>query len=266
MSTLSGHLIIKNGIKYDYSFIESCESVLPICDEFIVIEGSGDDGTYEALLEWQQKNDKVKIFRADWSKFHYEVLADMTNIAIEKCSCKYHLQIQADECLHEKYHDRIRAILADDFDYVNFGVYHFFGNFNQIYAPGVFYDSFIRMGKRSLYPKLRSVGDAMSLGMPENDSAKFKSKRMMDVKFHHYGYVRKPKALIEKQADVTRWWGYQGYADLDPFLKHGLENGKIDWLEKQPQSNLLPYTDTHPAVLEKWISDRSYLVQEGIVE
>lgn len=260
---ISGHMIIKNGIKFDYPFREACLSILPICEEFIFIEGQGEDGTYEALLELQKQHPKIQVYREEWVKEHYSVLSDLTNKAIERCTQPFHFQIQADECVHEQYLGKIKAMCnRDDFDFAFFGVYHFFSNFDTIYQPGVFYDRFIRVARRSLYPDICSFSDAMSLGCPSTDCKRFREVSHDRIKVHHYGYVRKPKELIEKQKQMTKWWGYQ---ELDPYLQHGDENGKIDWMEKFRPEQLRPFPDTHPAAIQGWINERSELVKSGVV-
>jgi len=261
MNTLSGHMIIKNGVRFDYPFMEGIKSVLPICDEFIVVTG-GNDGTYEALVELQKSHPKIKIFRENWDKEHFIILSEMTNKAIEKCSGVYHFQIQADECVHERYLPMIQKLCTQEFDFAGFGVYHFYSNFDTIYMPGVFYDSFSRIGRRSIYPQLRSYSDAMSLGCPDFDSNKLRYKDARDIKIYHYGFVRKPKFLIEKQKQMTRWWGYQ---ELDTYLEHGEQKGKIDWLEKHTPDKLQKFPEEHPAVLKEWIAERSAMVREGTV-
>lgn len=261
--TLSGHMIIKNGVKYDYPFVEACLSALPMCDEFVVLEGYGDDGTYERLIELQKEHAKIRIIREKWDKFHYEVMADMTNKCIEECKCDYHFQIQADEGLSEHYHHKIRRAIERGADYYTMGVLHFFGSFDKVYKPGVFYDTFIRLARRNKYPTMRSCSDAMSLGCPDSNSAHLKHVNLTDVKVHHYGYVRKPKALIEKQADVTRWWGIQ---ELDPFLQAGLDRGHIVWEEKQTPDKIDHFHGNHPSSYRDWIAARKEIVESGRVE
>ena len=261
--TISGHMIIKNGVKFDYPFVEACLSILPICDEFIFIEGNGEDGTYEKLLELQSSNPKIKIFRENWQKEHFSVLSELTNVAIERCKCNYHFQIQADECVHERFLPEIKKAANTNADYFIFGVKHFFSNFNTIYNPGVYYDSFIRFAKKKTYPKLRSYDDAMSLGCPDSDSACFKENQLTGIKVFHYGYVRKPKSLIEKQKQMTKWWGYQ---ELDQYLQDGEDAGQINWGQKFTPDKLRPFDDTHPLVIQKWIAERSDIVSSGIVK
>jgi glycosyltransferase involved in cell wall biosynthesis len=264
MSTLSGHMIVKNGIKYDYPFIESCLSILPICEEFVFVEGTGEDGTYEKLLELRQQYPKIKVIRQSWEKMHYTVLSDLTNVAIENCTSEYHFQIQADEVIHEKYLRQIKeAVVAHNFDYALLGVLHFYGSFRKVYKPGVFYDSFVRMGRRSAYPHLCSHGDAMSLGFPQADPYHYQSLDLRNVLVHHYGYVRKPSCLINKQDEAIKWWGIQ---ERDPLFEKGLERGNINWSDKHSDSALNSYTESHPSVLIDWIAERERMVEEGILE
>jgi len=262
---LSGHMIIRNGIKYDYPFIESCLSILPICDEFIFVDGYSDDGTYENLIEFQKNNKKIKVLQKEWKtdkKHGYQILSDLTNYAIENCSGNYHLQIQADEAYSNEYLPKIKElVLQNKYDYFLFGVYHIWSSFEKMYAPGVFYDSFIRLAKKSSYPALKSVDDAMSLG---NISGKSFSTIDVssEIKTHHYGYVRMPKALIEKQIDITKLWGIY---DLDGYLKKGIDNGKINWLDKHPVENVLPFEGKHPESMLEWIEKRREIVEKGII-
>ena len=42
-------MIIKNGIKNGYPFLESIRSIIDVADEFLISDGYSDDGTYEYL-------------------------------------------------------------------------------------------------------------------------------------------------------------------------------------------------------------------------
>ncbi len=264
MTTLSGHLIIKNGVKYDYPFIESIRSALPMCDEFVVVEGKSEDTTWDQLLKLQNEFPKIKLIQADWAKEHYSVLADMTNLAIEACTCDYHYQIQADEALHERFYRPIRQAIETGSDFFFFGCCHFFSNFDTIYKEGVFYDKYIRLAKRSIYPKMLSTGDAMGLGCPNYDSSLLTHQDLSDsVKVYHYGYVRKPKALIEKQDMFVKWWGIQ---ELDQYLENGRNRGQINWLEKHSPDRLEAFCGEHPKPMKKWIIERKQMVQTGEVK
>ncbi|RYF69682.1 MAG: glycosyltransferase family 2 protein, partial [Cytophagaceae bacterium] len=46
---ISGFSYIRNGFTYQYPFLEAIQSVLPLCDEFIIAVGDSTDGTREAI-------------------------------------------------------------------------------------------------------------------------------------------------------------------------------------------------------------------------
>ena len=47
---VSGLTIVKNGVKLRYPFLESIQSLLPVCDEFIAVIGDCEDDTRERIL------------------------------------------------------------------------------------------------------------------------------------------------------------------------------------------------------------------------
>ena len=55
---VSGFTFIRNAEKFDYPVVEAIKSILPICDEFIVMAGNSDDGTNELIKSIN--SDKIK--------------------------------------------------------------------------------------------------------------------------------------------------------------------------------------------------------------
>ena len=111
---VSGFTIVKNAVKFDYPVVEAITSVLPLCDEFIVNVGVCDDGTLELIQAIDSP--KIKIIQSDWDDTLREggkLLAVETNRAFDAVSADSHwaFYIQADEVLHEKYIDIIRAAM-----------------------------------------------------------------------------------------------------------------------------------------------------------
>ena len=81
---ISGFSFIRNGIRLHYPFIESIQSILPLCDEFIIAVGNSDDGTREAIQ--QLNNSKIKIIDTVWDESLRKggkILAMQTNIALD---------------------------------------------------------------------------------------------------------------------------------------------------------------------------------------
>ena len=56
---ISGFTFIRNGTILGYPFIESINSILPICDEFIIAVGPSEDNTLARLRKIKSK--KIKI-------------------------------------------------------------------------------------------------------------------------------------------------------------------------------------------------------------
>src|SRR3954467_2993440 len=61
---VSGFTFIRNAVKNDYPIVEAITSILPLCDEFIVMAGNSDDGTRE-LIE-AIGSPKIKIIDSVW--------------------------------------------------------------------------------------------------------------------------------------------------------------------------------------------------------
>ena len=59
-----GFTIIRNGVNYDYPVVESIQSILPICDHFIVAVGDSDDHTLQ--LVQSINSPKIQIVETVW--------------------------------------------------------------------------------------------------------------------------------------------------------------------------------------------------------
>src|SRR5438128_218023 len=99
---VSGFTIVRNAVKYDYPVVEAIRSILPVCDEMIVLIGNSEDET-EALIE-SINSPKVKIHHSTWDDSLREggrVLAVETDKAFKLINpaADWAFYIQADECL-----------------------------------------------------------------------------------------------------------------------------------------------------------------------
>jgi len=104
-------MVLKNVLKTGYPFVESIAASLPVCDEFLISEGYSTDGTFEVVEKISQLNKKVKVFRQEWPVTKkYSVIAEVTNTIRAKCSYDHIFSIQANEILHEKNIEFIRAL------------------------------------------------------------------------------------------------------------------------------------------------------------
>lgn len=255
---ISGVLTVRNGEKFDYPYIQSAESILPICDEFVFCEGHSEDDTMLYINELTIKHPgKIKVVHYDWSAKHYTDIPLSTNVGIEACTGDYYINLQADEAIHEKYLDTIVRALESGSDLYRTPILHFWSSYNKVYKPGVFYDEVYRIARRDKYPDIESIWDGMTLGNVRNSQPS--NIGNIDAKFLHYGYVRKPQALLEKAAHIFPWWGY----DLDPRFHDRSKGDTLNWEAFHPELELTGYLETHPAVMQKWIAEREKAVESG---
>jgi hypothetical protein len=61
---VTGFSFIRNGIIYDYPFIEAIQSILPLCDAFVVAVGNSDDETEAAVAAINPA--KIRIIPTVW--------------------------------------------------------------------------------------------------------------------------------------------------------------------------------------------------------
>jgi len=84
---VAGFTIIRNAIKFDYPVVEAINSILPICDEFIVAVGNSDDETLQLIKSINSP--KIKIIETVWDdslRQGGQVLAIETNKAFDAIS------------------------------------------------------------------------------------------------------------------------------------------------------------------------------------
>ena len=79
---VSGFSVIRNAVRYDYPFIESLRSLLPLVDELVLAVGDCDDGTIEALSHL--KSSKLRILHTVWDpeiRKGGQIISQQTNLA-----------------------------------------------------------------------------------------------------------------------------------------------------------------------------------------
>lgn len=98
---LSGCVFIKDTFKGAFCLFESMYQLLPLCDEFIVMDLGSTDGTLETLKEIENCNPKVQIIQYEFPFQDAAVFATLANQLVEMCNYPNVLYYQADEIWHE---------------------------------------------------------------------------------------------------------------------------------------------------------------------
>lgn len=139
---ITGFSFLKNAVLYEYPVVEAIQSILPICDEFVIAIGKCNDGSLELIKAMGEE--KIKIVETEWDDSLKEggrVLADETNKAFKHISkdTDWAFYIQADEIIHEKYLKVITEAMRQykdnpKVDGLLFKYLHFYGSFDYVGA------------------------------------------------------------------------------------------------------------------------------------
>ncbi len=259
MVKISGFSLIRNGIKFDYPFLESWRSLIPLVDEFILNVGVGDDETRaraHAFAE-QEGQGKVKIFESVWPLDDPEkrkaglILSEQTNLALDRCTHDWCIYLQADEVLHEADQGLIReaievAAKRPEIEAIVFEYRHFYGSFNVIQETRSSYRREMRIIKKS--SGARSVGDAQSFRKP--DQSKLHAL-LSKARIFHYGWVRTPEAMKEKTVFMDQL--YHGKSEQGAEPASG-----TNYLYKRFWG-LSEYRGTHPEVMDARIREKGWV-------
>jgi len=244
---VSGFSIIKNAIKYDYPILEAINSILPICDEFVIAVGKSDDDTLDFIKSINSP--KIKIIETIWDDSLREggrVLAVETDKAFHAISpdSDWAFYVQADEVFHEndlpaikeamlKYLDdnRIEGLL---FRHINF-----FGSYNYLAGSRKWQKNEVRVIRND--KNIASWKDAMSF---RKHGQKLKVKPV-DACIYHYGWVKNPGAMQAKVLDFNKLW------HNDEWIEKNVP--KVDEFDYSQIDTLIEFKGTHPEVIKKRI-------------
>lgn len=249
---VSGFTMVRNAIKYGYPIQEAILSVLPLCDEFIVLVGNSDDGT-RALIE-SIDDPRIKIHDSVWDDTLREggkVLAIETDKALGLVSRDAHwaIYIQADEVLHEHGFQALRDAMVkyrDDkrVEGLLLRYRHFYGSFDYVGDSRKWYRNEIRVVKNTT--GVHAFRDAQGFRM---------NNKLMRVKpvyafVHHYGWVRPPKTMQAKEEAFHRLWHNDAWVKKNVAVSEEFDYAKID--------SLSPFQGVHPAVMQERIAKHNW--------
>ena len=242
---VSGFTIVRNAVKYDYPVVESITSILPLCDEFIVCAGNSEDETMK-LIE-SINSPKIKLIHSIWDDGLREggkVLAVETNKAFDAVSADsdWAFYIQADEVVHEEYHQEIQTQMEKyksdlSVEGLLFNYTHFYGSYDFVGDARKWYRKEIRIIRND--KNIRSYRDAQGF---RKNNLKLKVKPI-EAQIYHYGWVKDPSHQQEKQKNFHKLWHSDEkvksiVAEADEF-----DYSTIDSLKK--------FEGTHPSVMNE---------------
>jgi len=239
---ISGFTIARNAIKFNYPIVESIQSILPICDEFIVNVGDSVDRTLELIQTI--KDPKIKIIQNNWDFSKGEiVLSEQTNIALSKCSGDWAFYLQSDEVVHEKDLSRLKKIMQkhlnnDSVDVLRFKWFHFFGSYYRYRIDSGWFQKEDRIIKNN--GQIQSYSGAFGF---ERKDKKPLTRLKTGCFIYHYGWVQPLDVMTQRRINAENI----GFTDLlEDERKQDYDYGDLD--------RFPVYFGTHPNVMNGLVS------------
>jgi hypothetical protein len=184
------------------------------------------------------------------------VLAVETNKALGATAAEadWLFYLQADEAVHEKYHEVILQAMEKykdnpRVDGLLFHYHHFYGSYRFIGNGRSWYSKEIRVIRNNKH--IRSYRDAQ--GFRFDNGRKLRVK-LIDAYIYHYGWVRSPVIMFRKQHDFQKHWvpgDKQGQAEQSK------ENRETEFDYSKIDSVTL-FEETHPSVMKELVSKEDW--------
>ena len=242
---VSGFTIARNVIKFNYPIFESIQSILPVCDEFIVNVGDSEDDTLNLIRSID--SDKIRIIQNVWDpSVGSEVLSVQTNLALRACTGDWAFYLQSDEVVHEDDLVELKCIMQEhlrdeEVDALRFRWLHFYGSYFRYRIDRGWYQKQDRIIRNN--GKAESCGDAF--GFRRKDGRPLKRKNT-NCFLYHYGWVHSNEIMAQRRLNAEKI-GFTTLMDQQ-------RQGPYDYGDL----NRFPvYFGTHPSVMREKIDQHS---------
>ena len=249
-SGITGITYAYNAIERDYCLEECIRSMLPICDEVIVVDCGSTDGTIELIDSIDPKVRRI-YHPFDLKSQGPRWLWKCINYARMQAKTPYILQLDADELIHEADYDVIREHIWTGRPCRAWRHNFWIDPQHELIEGRVVGTQVVRLAPQYYWlpsdephtPEPPVRVDAIPLAI---------TGRRLRV--FHYGFIRKLEAFVLKGKAMTE--GYMGKPDdrLDIFLTQG----KSAFGHFVQAKDVLDYTGTHPQLIHKWLIDRGH--------
>lgn len=245
---------IRNGVRLGYPFEESIRSALPLCDEFVIAVGDGEDDTLQRLEAMGEP--KLRLIPSQWNeacRTHGFVYGHQKMIAQFNCSGQWAFYLEGDEVLHEDDIGTIRAAVEHyhedrEVEGLVFDYLHFYGDAQHLHLPPATY----RRAARIIRNDLRSIApdglywavikDKTWYGSRNKRRTRYPRCAALNVPIYHYGNARDARYLLAKAAAANQYWEkdvfYSVYGNVDPRA-------------------IAPFTGRHPSVVRAWLAEHA---------
>ncbi len=154
---LSVCVFIRDTFKGAFCLFEGMAQLLPLCDEFIVMDLGSEDGTLQILQEIAIANSKVQLIAERvFPETDAGVFATLANELIERCKYDNVLYYQADEIWHEN----LVNLMRQEFEQGNFDLKFWRVQLRENFQKIKWFPHFVhRVGQKDSF---NFVGDGMN--------------------------------------------------------------------------------------------------------
>lgn len=251
---VSGFTFLRNAEELSFPFLQSIQSILPICDEFVVALGKSKDNTEQLILDLNSP--KIKIIHTEWNenmKAKGYTYGQQKMIAQFACTGEWLFYLEGDEIVHQDDLKHIKDTMLkykddDNVEALVFNYFHFYGNTKTYLNSPAWYKQAPRVIKASV--RSYAPDGLYWLVLDEqksNRKARYPKAKVLDAYMYHYGWVRPEEAMINKLEQVASCWGDDvapdpKYKDIDPFI-------------------LREFSGTHPEIVQGFFPDAKALYQ-----
>jgi hypothetical protein len=245
---ISGFTFARNADSLYYPIRESILSILPICDEFIVLVGEGNPSDRTRDIVKAIASPKIRIIDTVWKDKETlgdHVFREQTNLGLARCTGDWCFHIQPDEVVHEHHLPRIRercAQLLDkkEIEGLLFTFRHFWADYEHYQLNHKWFTHEIRIVRNGV--GIESYRDSQSF---RREGQKLRVAPV-DADIFHYGWVRPPRVM---QADRILFTA-AGWGKAAAKKAHGADPELFDY---GPLNRVAVFKGTHPAVMKEWI-------------
>jgi len=230
---------IRNGIKFDYPFLECYENLAPLVDCIYVAVGQGEDQTLDLVSRFP----KVKVIPTVWDdqlRAGGLVFSSQVNIALKALRADHPkgwgFYLNADEVLAEWEYETLLKDLnyADQngYDAISLRFIHFWKRYDQIAIAKRWYPDELRLIR--LETPIVSFGDSQSF-------LNVTKPYFSNANVYHYGHVRNEESFEQKNRYFHRFWHAKD-SEIDGLMQKGkVKDAKeltVRYLGPHPQSML----------------------------
>ena len=117
LPTVSGYTTVRNVESQGYPWRRSIGSLLQFCDEVVVVDCGSDDGSFEMLQEWAERDSRIKLHQnivdTKDPRFAVKVDGEMKAYARNLCKGEWCWQQDIDEVVHQDDALKIKGFAAN---------------------------------------------------------------------------------------------------------------------------------------------------------